>query len=231
MQKSLLIIFLFLQVFDSCSQKNEGVIVRIIDGDTFEIFSEEKKIKVRLYGIDCPEDDQPYGAEATEFVTQFLNRTITYKNYDFDRYGRMIADVYVNDTLINALLVENGLAWHYKKYSDDVMLAQKEENARAERTGLWKEEDAVAPWNWRSISRTQNVKFTTTTQTSAPDFSKTESSTNENTVFTCGNSKRGVYHRSSNCSGLKNCKSRILQRKSDDIKKLENQACEICFKK
>ena len=46
-------------------------------------------------------------------------------------------------------LVENGLAWHYKYYSSDQVLAQAELDARKNKLGLWIDLAPVAPWDFR----------------------------------------------------------------------------------
>ena len=47
-------------------------------------------------------------------------------------------------------LVEAGLAWHYKKYSDDPVLAAAEVVAKAKKTGVWSLPNPVPPWAYRA---------------------------------------------------------------------------------
>ncbi|MEX0811581.1 MAG: thermonuclease family protein [Chitinophagales bacterium] len=115
--QSVLFIALFVLQFTAVfAQKQNGVIAKVTDGDSFEIIANGEKFKVRLNGIDCPEYDQAYGAEATEFAMQFLYQEIKFESFGEDKYKRVIADIYFGEKSINALLVENGYAWHYKKY-------------------------------------------------------------------------------------------------------------------
>ena len=46
-------------------------------------------------------------------------------------------------------LVKAGLAWHFKRYSTDPVLAQAEIEARNAKAGLWADPQAIAPWEWR----------------------------------------------------------------------------------
>ena len=86
---------------------------------------------------------------------------------ELDRYGRTIADVYVTggalgmngsdrappDLWLNQELVQAGLAWHYKRYSDDTRLAESELIAPERVGGLWSSSHgAIAPWEWRGMS-------------------------------------------------------------------------------
>jgi endonuclease YncB( thermonuclease family) len=46
-------------------------------------------------------------------------------------------------------MIKDGYAWHYKKYSKDNSFAKAEQQARAGRKGLWNNNNAVAPWEFR----------------------------------------------------------------------------------
>ncbi len=54
-----------------------------------------------------------------------------------DRYGRVIGDVIVRGKLVNEIMVRQGWAWNFVKYSKSPLLAQLERQARAERRRLW----------------------------------------------------------------------------------------------
>lgn len=50
---------------------------------------------------------------------------------------------------LNLALVENGLAWHFKKYSKDETYAATEIAARSRKIGLWSDPKPVPPWEWK----------------------------------------------------------------------------------
>ena len=50
---------------------------------------------------------------------------------------------------VNKELVKYGLAWHFKKYSDDNDYSDLEINARNSQIGIWSEPNPIAPWDWR----------------------------------------------------------------------------------
>ena len=147
-----------------------GKVVRVLDGDTVEVLTDEMEtIRIQLNGIDCPEEHQPFGDNAREYISRTIyEKTVRYVKQDVDQYGRTIADVYlpadvayagqnpagVNlpDMFINRELVRRGLAWHYKQYSDDERLADDERQARTEKLGLWSDPLSVPPWDWRQMS-------------------------------------------------------------------------------
>lgn len=56
-----------------------------------------------------------------------------------------------------------GLAWWYRKYASeqsaqDVAAYEfSEQEAKAKRIGLWREDDPVPPWEWRTAQREKQV--------------------------------------------------------------------------
>jgi hypothetical protein len=63
-------------------------VVKVQDGDTIIVLSQNTAQRLRLAGIDCPESDQPYGAEATETTKALaLNIDVTITPITTDRYG------------------------------------------------------------------------------------------------------------------------------------------------
>jgi endonuclease YncB( thermonuclease family) len=127
--------------------------IGISDGDTITVLTKNKKqYKVRLAHIDCPEKGQPFGKNARQFTADFcFNKLITViYSGEKDRNGRVIG-VVMNDAgeNLNESLVKAGLAWHFKKYSDEPHYTGLENAARNARTGLWQDANPVAPWEWR----------------------------------------------------------------------------------
>jgi len=126
-----------------------GKITRVIDGDTFVMQTITGSVKVRLDGIDCPENKQPYSAESKAFLSKFLNLGSKIHKKGTDRYGRVLGVLWVEGININLLMVKEGYPWHFKKYSKDTALAEAEIKARENKKGLWKDPNPIAPWDWR----------------------------------------------------------------------------------
>lgn len=233
--RTLLLIALVSQQFlFAYSQRNQGVISKITDGDSFEVIADGEKFNIRLNGIDCPEPNQPFGKEATDFIHQFLYRQIEYVSHGPDRYNRVLADVYVNGIMLNSLLIEKGLAWHYKAYSTDPALAGKELEARTSKTGLWSQQNPVAPWEWRKQNRTYNDIIYSTPSFTAPssyDYSNTTAPQQDSgaTVIICGGQYAKKYHRSSSCRGLRNCKGEIYSSTKSQAIGMGRSPCAICY--
>lgn len=131
-------------------------VVGIQDGDTITVLRGAQQVRIRLYGIDCPERGQPFYRRAREFTaSQVFGKTVTVEVIEQDRYGRLVARVYTPEGVeLNKELVRAGLAWWYQRYAPhEIELARLEEEARASRRGLWSESSPVPPWEWRAKAR------------------------------------------------------------------------------
>ena len=128
-------------------------VIRIMDGDTMEVLYQNQPIKIRLAHIDCPEKrgSQPFGNNAKKALSDLcFGQMVSVQGQNYDRYKRLIAVVINrNKQVVNQEMIKQGMAWHYKKYSNDLFYAQLEITARKNKIGLWQEADAVAPWAWR----------------------------------------------------------------------------------
>jgi micrococcal nuclease len=118
--------------------------VRVIDGDTL-VLSDKKT--VRLIGINTPEKDQPYYAEAKDTLRELvLEKEIQLEKdiSDTDRYGRLLRYAYVGDIFINLEMIKSGLAHSYAyppdtAHQEEFLAAEK--TAREQEIGCWKKSE------------------------------------------------------------------------------------------
>jgi len=114
---------------------------RIVDGDTIEC---RDGARVRLIGIDTPElSQEPYGAMARDALAALLDSTTVALEPDVeprDRYGRVLAYVWVDGSMVNWALVRGGWAV-LLTYPPNVQyaeaLAEAQRLARQGGDGLW----------------------------------------------------------------------------------------------
>ena len=115
-----------------------GKVVGIADGDTITVLVENRQVKVRLHGIDCPEKGQAFGTKAKRFTAGLVTgRTVSLGVTDTDRYGRTVAIVHLEDgRVLNHEIVRAGFAWWYRKYAprDETLEALEVEAMRGEIT-------------------------------------------------------------------------------------------------
>ncbi len=162
--RSLFAIFLSLTLLAGCGARlvaddppkktgaNQYTVTRVTDGDTVEVRPEIDGVSdVRLIGVDTPEKygpggPQPLADEATTFTERILqengNRiTLRFDVEKVDRYGRVLAYVYLRDgAMHNRLLLEEGYAQVATfppnvRHLDEFRRAQTE--ARKDGRGIW----------------------------------------------------------------------------------------------
>ena len=122
---------------------------RVTDGDTV-VTSDDTRI--RLWGIDTPEREQPYGNKATKALKFLLRWEELYlETKSVDRYGRTVGVIYTADgEEINHKMVCDGNAWWYQRYAKRAQdYKDCQEEAQTNERGLWADDDPVAPWDWR----------------------------------------------------------------------------------
>lgn len=92
-----------------------GTVVKVVDGDTIHVRIGARIEKVRYIGMNAPElhhptkGEQPGGPEAAEANRKLVAGQAVRLELDVqdrDKYGRLLAYVYVGDVMVNAELVE-----------------------------------------------------------------------------------------------------------------------------
>lgn len=123
----------------------------VYDGDTMRVTCNGKKTKIRLYCIDTPEMEQrPWGTESRDFLRALTPANVTLKAYDTDRYGRLVAEVFVGSRNLNLAMVEHGQASVYSRYCKKQAYFDKQQQAQKNNIGIWSKPGLQQePWNWR----------------------------------------------------------------------------------
>ncbi len=146
----LLVSFLFLfacvqEVNQSNDLKELFVVSRVIDGDTIVLASGEK---VRLLGINTPEKKDYYYLKAKQKLRELVEgKTIelVFGKTKYDKYGRILAFVFVDELNVNVLMVRLGLASTYML--DNIPfrkeLIEGEKFAKKNELGLWSKSNWV----------------------------------------------------------------------------------------
>jgi micrococcal nuclease len=115
----LLVLALATTAWGAVPRSLEGVVVRVVDGDTIHVRIAEGVEKVRYIGVNTPEvhhprlHEQPGGREAWDVNRRLVAGRRVRLELDVqarDRYGRLLAYVWVGETMVNAELVSRGYA-------------------------------------------------------------------------------------------------------------------------
>jgi endonuclease YncB( thermonuclease family) len=137
----------------------DAVGLMVLDGNTLEVSRDGHIYRLLLAHIGAPVRGQPFAKEAKNALKELVyGQKLHVVIEKEDRLGRLIAQVTVGHLLVNAEMVKKGLAWVYRRYTDDKNLLAVEENARKQKIGLWQEENPVAPWVYRQYQREQRRK-------------------------------------------------------------------------
>ncbi|WP_457575690.1 thermonuclease family protein [Desulfomarina sp.] len=134
----------------------EAEVSRIIDGDSIVVSKNKRKIEIRLYGIDSPEWQQHFSREARSCLSRVIHgkSVVVFPQYN-DSYGRLVAHIERNGKNINGYLVEQGCAWVYPYFCRQKICDRwnkKQNQAKEEHKGLWREEQPVSPWIWKRMN-------------------------------------------------------------------------------
>jgi endonuclease YncB( thermonuclease family) len=164
MNKIFKVISLLLLAFVAlnASAKDSARVVRVKDGDTYVFRKGNTDFTVRLKNIDAPELKQPFGYLSFVYTSKLISgKMVSYDSTGKDLYGRVLADVWINNQRLDSILIINGWAWHYQTYSNDTLLKSLMVSAINANKGLWKcGMDGVCPPSfWRSYNLKNKSKY------------------------------------------------------------------------
>jgi len=130
-----------------------GMVERAVDGDTILLVGGER---VRLLGVNTPETTspnkppEPFGPEASAFTSQHVQGRQIRLEFDverFDKYGRTLAYVYIDELFLNEALIAEGLgrAQLQYPYRSDMKrrFAEAERSAKEHGRGIWRQTAAT----------------------------------------------------------------------------------------
>ncbi|WMJ78737.1 MULTISPECIES: thermonuclease family protein [unclassified Sedimentibacter] len=172
------------------SDSNKYKVIRVVDGDTFEINFDGKKEKVRLIGVDTPESVHPdanrnveEGKLTSEYTKKYLEGkevTLEFDVQERDKYGRLLAYVWLNGEMYNKHLLNIGYA-QVATYPPNVRYVDEftalQEVARDNKVGLWEATANEEPNLAEYIGNTNSKKF------HRPDCSSVEKMSKNNKII------------------------------------------------
>lgn len=136
---------ILLCIYHALVAADTRIVMQVFDGDTIRL---DDGTKVRLIGVDAPEVDSPYskqepfGLQSKAYLASLvLNRRVRLSRGDppHDKYGRMLAYVYVDDVLVNGRIIRDGWALAYRRFPHpwrDLFIVYERE-ARSKGLGMW----------------------------------------------------------------------------------------------
>jgi micrococcal nuclease len=178
---ALLVGIAFCTAAATASRGLEGSVVYVVDGDTIHVRLDRRVEKVRYLGIDAPEVPQargearggeprrgnrhfPHSVAAGEAARRINIQLVSGKHVRLeldrerrDQYRRLLAYVWVGDTMINAEMVRRGYAEVIHSPADFVhraLFLRLQDEAREAGRGLWQQSGTITiPGTGRSHGR------------------------------------------------------------------------------
>ena len=127
----------------------EALVVRVVDGDTIHVRVNGRVEKVRYIGMNTPElhhptrREEPGGRQAHAANRRLVEGKRVRLDLDVqsrDRYGRLLAYVWIGDTMVNAELIRLGYAQVMTvppNVRHQALFLQLQRDAREAGRGLW----------------------------------------------------------------------------------------------
>jgi micrococcal nuclease len=145
------------------SQNTEwGTVESVNDGDTLKVMLNGRQVTVRFCGIDAPEKAQPLGLEAKEWLEKLVQDAggkVGIVATDIDRYGRVVAEVFLMtepEQSVQQEMLMAGMAYIYPQYIGSCPNAEPfkmaESIGKENKAGVWARNDQ-RPWDYRKAKR------------------------------------------------------------------------------
>ena len=166
MKKILLFLFLILLPINiKANEKIEVTLDKCVDGDTAWVILNNERIKLRFLAIDTPESTteiEPYGKEASILTCNYLTTSKIEIEYDsnsnkFDKYNRHLVWVFVNDKLLQDIIIKEGLAeikYIYGDYKYLDTLNNSLKSAKENELNIWSKEYLFVIFNYKVTKET-----------------------------------------------------------------------------
>ncbi|MCY9257509.1 endonuclease YokF [Bacillus spizizenii] len=194
---------------------------RAVDGDTIKVSYNGNVDTVRYLLIDTPETKkpnscvQPYGDDASKRNKELVNSGKLQLEFDKgdrrDKYGRLLAYVYVDGKSVQETLLKEGLArvaYVYEpntKYIDQ--FKKDEQEAKSEKLSIWSKNGYVTDRGFNGCVKEKNtaVKKATTSKPAAtqPTTPKASSETSTTTENEASSESTGETETFKNCTELR----------------------------
>lgn len=120
-------------------------------GDTLELATEDGLHAVRILGIDSPEFGQEMYSEARSHLMKTVRgEIVTAEVLSIDPVQLCTGTIRVAGRDLGLQMLEAGMAWHTREEGiDNAAYAAALRNARLKKLGIWEDDKAVPPWQWR----------------------------------------------------------------------------------
>jgi endonuclease YncB( thermonuclease family) len=134
------------------------------DGDTIRVDCGVEQLRIRFACVDAPELDQPGGILSRDYLRSLLNganNQVSINPVHVDRFGRTVAEVYVNGQLVQLQQSKHGMVWAWDRFKGNCSRWDEVERAfnqaQREGRGIFASGNPLPPWEWRRSKNNYSV--------------------------------------------------------------------------
>lgn len=141
----------------------QAKVMEVESGNTLVVNNINRPLRIRLKAVVPPEPGQPFNESAREHLKALVLDKAVMVAYTHLASGYLEAKVFLNGIDIGSQMLRDGVAWYDRasdyelSEADRNLYAQCEQAARNEKRGLWQDESAVAPWEFRKAQQAKLV--------------------------------------------------------------------------
>jgi len=137
----------------------QAKVIEVESGSTLVVSNINRPLRIRLKAVVPPEPGQPFNESAREHLKALVLDKAIMVVYTHLASGYLEAKVILNGVDIGSQMLRDGVAWYDRasdyelNQADRDLYAQCEQAARNEKRGLWQDQSAVAPWEFRKAQQ------------------------------------------------------------------------------
>ena len=158
-----------------------GNVLAVEDSDKVKIAADDGSVySVVLAGLDAPDENQSYFKKAKKRLAELVDGKDVTVMLRIDEHGETNAVVYAGAEDVGLILIQEGLAWFSparagaQNTADRDRYQTAQSTARAAKSGLWDDKNAVAPWTFRGEKDPEPIVEQEAAAASAPAVSKSQ---------------------------------------------------------
>jgi len=133
----------------------QAKVTDVESGNTLVVSNINRSLRIRLKAVVPPEPGQPFNETARDHLKALVFDKAVFVEYTHLAGGYLEAKVLLNGIDIGSQMLRDGVAWYDRvsayelNEADRTLYAECEQAARNERRGLWQDQSAIAPWEFR----------------------------------------------------------------------------------
>ncbi|HOQ31916.1 MAG TPA: thermonuclease family protein [Candidatus Hydrogenedens sp.] len=170
MKKSTIFVIVVLFIFSivnaaQSEEKAKCKVTEVLEGDSFvaqTIGDNSQTMKIRIYGVDSPEEGQNFYTEAKQFLKEKIgDKGVDIEILTTDNLDYLVCNVLTEEgENISEVLIKEGYAWWDDENAKDALTLKKLcAEAIREKKGLWADISPLAPRDYRKSKGLTQISY------------------------------------------------------------------------